>query len=75
MIIKNISLGEKVTIDPTASVNNVDIGEGVKIAKNCSIYGAPENILEIGANSYVGMNTILNGFVKKLNLLLMKTEI
>jgi len=62
----NIRLGAEVEIDPSTSINNVQIGDKVKIAKRCSIFGGPENQLEIGANSYVGMNTILNGFAAKL---------
>lgn len=62
----NIDLGRDVQIDPSSSINNVKIGDGVKIAKRCSIYGGPENQLEIGAHSYVGMNSILNGFAASL---------
>lgn len=62
----NISLGVDVDIDPSSSVNNVSIGDKVKIAKRCSIYGGPDNQLVLGANSYVGMNTILNGFMAEL---------
>ena len=58
----NITLGENVEIDPSTSFNNVIIGSNVKIAKRCSLFGSPENILHIGENSYVGMNTIINGF-------------
>jgi len=56
----NIILGSDVEIDPSSSINNVKIGDKVKIAKRCSIYGGPANPLELGANTYVGMNTILN---------------
>ena len=66
MKISNISLGENVNIDPSTSINNVQIGNEVKIAKFCSIFGAKTNLLEIGDQSYVGMFTILNGFKKKL---------
>jgi acetyltransferase-like isoleucine patch superfamily enzyme len=62
----NIVLGNEIEIDPSTSINNVNIGNNVKIAKRCSIYGGPDNILEIGENSYIGMNTILNGFSAKL---------
>lgn len=62
----NISLGRDVEIDVSSSVNNVVIGNQVKIAKRCSIYGSPDCILEIGSGSYVGMNSILNGFADKL---------
>lgn len=64
----NINLGNGVEIDPSSSVNNVIISDNVKIAKRCSIYGSPENLLEIGENSYVGMNCILNGFAAKLKI-------
>jgi len=62
----NIILGSDVEIDPSSSINNVKIGDKVKIAKLCSIYGGPANPLELGANTYVGINTILNGFAAKL---------
>jgi acetyltransferase-like isoleucine patch superfamily enzyme len=62
----NINLGKEVEIDPSSSINNVTIGDNVKIAKRCSVYGSPHNILEIGHGSYVGMNSILNGFEAKL---------
>ncbi len=64
----NISLGRDVEIDPSTSINNVVIGDKVRIAKRCSIYGSPENPLELGPNSYVGMNSVLNGFSAKLTI-------
>jgi acetyltransferase-like isoleucine patch superfamily enzyme len=62
----NINLGKDVEIDPSTSINNVIIGDRVKIAKRCSIYGGANNFLEIGADSYIGMNAIINGFMAKL---------
>jgi acetyltransferase-like isoleucine patch superfamily enzyme len=62
----NIILGTNVEIDPSTSFNNVTIGNNVKIAKRCSIFGSAENILEIQENSYLGMNTIINGFAAKV---------
>ncbi|HWW41762.1 acyltransferase [Pedobacter sp.] len=62
----NIILGEEVFVDPSTSLNNVTIENGVKIAKRCSIFGSAENPLVIGEGSYVGMNTILNGYRAKL---------
>jgi galactoside O-acetyltransferase len=64
----NINLGRDVEIDPSSSINNVIIGDQVRIAKRCSIYGSVENILEIGSGTYVGMNSILNGFAAKLTI-------
>jgi acetyltransferase-like isoleucine patch superfamily enzyme len=62
----NINLGKDVEIDPSASINNVVIGDQVKIAKRCSIYGGPEKLLEIGTGSYIGMNSVLNGYAARL---------
>lgn len=62
MKFENISLGSNVEIDPSTSFNNVIIGDGVKIAKRCSIYGGPAFPLEIHDSAYIGMNTIINGF-------------
>ena len=66
MITSNIQLGENVSIDPATSVNNVTIGNHVKIAKYCSIYGSTDYPLEIGDHSYVGMLSIINGFAAKV---------
>ena len=68
MIYGNIYLGSDVNIDPTTSINQVKIGNGTKIAKRCSIYGSAEHPLEIGENSYIGMNTILNGYTASLKI-------
>lgn len=68
MKISNITLGKDVEVDTSSSINNVKIGNNVKIAKRCSVYGSMENILEIGDNSYIGMNTLLNGFSAKLTI-------
>lgn len=62
MITSNIILGQNVTIDASSSINNVKIGDNVKISLRCNIYGSSEGLLEIGDNSYIGMNTILNGY-------------
>ena len=62
----NINLGENVIIDTSSTFNNVKIGDNVKISKNCSVYGSCEFNLEIGNDSYVGMNSTLNGFKNKL---------
>lgn len=64
----NIRLGENVEIDPSTSFNNVTIGDNVRIAKRCSIYGSASHPLEIGHDSYVGMNTILNGFAAPVSI-------
>jgi len=64
----NINLGDNVEIDPSTTINNVTIGANVKIAKRCSLYGSPGNQLEIGSDTYIGMNTIVNGFAAKVRI-------
>jgi galactoside O-acetyltransferase len=64
----NINLGKDVEIDPSSSVNNVTIGDNVRIAKRCSVFGSPDNLLEIGSDTYIGMNSLLNGFADKLTI-------
>ncbi len=66
MKLANINLGSNVEVDPTSSLNNIKIGDQVKIAKNCTLFGNPNHLLEIGVNSYVGMNAIIEGFNGKI---------
>ena len=66
MIYSNITLGNNVQVDPSSSVNNVWIGDDVKIAKRVSAFGSEKNPLVIGEGTYVGMNTILNGYSAQL---------
>lgn len=68
MIFANIQLGKNVEIDVTTSINNVIIQDHTRIGKRCSIFGSIENPLEIGTNSYIGMNSILNGYSAKLKI-------
>lgn len=66
MELSNIILGTNVVVHPTSSINNIKLLDGVKIAKQCSLFGSKDNILEIGENTYVGMHTIINGFKDKI---------
>ncbi|MBP4050849.1 acyltransferase [Chromobacterium violaceum] len=68
MNISNIYLGKNVFVHQSSAINNVDIGDGVKIAKRCSIFGSENNILKIGSASYIGMNAILNGYAAQLEI-------
>lgn len=62
MILSNIKIGVGCDVDDSSSINNVEIGNGVKIAKRCSVFGSSKHILKIGAETYIGMNTTINGF-------------
>lgn len=66
MIYSNIVLGEDVQIDSSSSVNNVNIGNKVKIAKRVSAFGSKIKPLIIGEGTYIGMNSILNGYSEQL---------
>ncbi len=62
----NITLGSDIEIDPSTNFNNVIFKDRVRIASGCNIYGGPGNQLELGADSYVGMKSVLNGYAAKL---------
>ncbi len=64
----NITLGQNVEVDTTTTINNVAIANDVKIAKRCSIFGGPNNILQIGQCTYIGMNSIVNGFAAQVTI-------
>jgi len=64
----DIKRGEKVTIDSSSSVNNVTLGNNVKIAKLCSVFGSFENPIKIGDNSYIGMMSIINGYNAQITI-------
>jgi len=66
MITSNIYLGNEVNIDPTSSINNVRIGDRVRISKYCSIFGSAEHFVEIGNDSTVAMFSLINGFAGKV---------
>lgn len=68
MIYSNINLGVGVEIDPSSSINNIKIGNNVKIAKRVSAFGSKEHPLEIGEGSRIAMNAILNGYGAKLTI-------
>lgn len=68
MVLSNINLGKNCNIDDTSSINNVTIGDNVKIAKRCSVFGSPSNILEIGSDTYIGMNTCIIGYAEKIKI-------
>lgn len=68
MRIENIHITGAAQIETDVSINNVRIGNGVKIARRCSIYGSPDSILQIGEHSYIGMNCIINGWAAQISI-------
>lgn len=68
MKINNITLKGVAFIDDSSSINNVILGDGVKIAKRCSIFGSEKSILEIGDDTYIGMNSCINGFMANIKI-------
>lgn len=61
---KKVFIGSEVSIHKSSqeSLNYVHIGNYVKIAKRCSIYGSSQYIVDIGDHVYIGMGSILNGY-------------
>lgn len=68
MIVQNIQLGNNCDVDPSSSINNIILGDNVKIAKRCSVFGGPDNPLNIGDNTYIGMNTSIIGWSRKITI-------
>lgn len=68
MIVANITLGNNCEVDPSSSINNIIIGDNVKISKRCSVFGNPENPLYIGDNTYIGMNTAIVGYARSIRI-------
>lgn len=68
MKFSNIILGEDVDIDTSSNVNYIAIGDRVRIAKRCSVFGGPDNQLVIGNDVYIGMNTTIVGFWAKITI-------
>jgi acetyltransferase-like isoleucine patch superfamily enzyme len=68
MEISNINLGVGVNVDPTTSINNVILGDMVKISKYCSVFGSKNAPIRIGRMSYVGMQTIINGYSSQVTI-------
>ncbi len=62
MYLQNLTFGHNVWVDPTASLNNVRIGDDVIIGMMCTIFGSENNPLTIGDHSRIGTYTILNGY-------------
>lgn len=65
---ENIKLEGSAEIAEGTTINNVVLADGVKIAKRCSIYGSKRCVLRIGENSYIGMNTLINGYSASVSI-------
>jgi acetyltransferase-like isoleucine patch superfamily enzyme len=68
MITSNIHLGKDISIEKDASINNIQIGDGTKIAGGVKLFGAPDHLLEVGKGCYFGLNTIVEGFNAKVTI-------
>ncbi len=66
MITGNINLGKGVKIDTSSNVNNVLIGDNVKIASEVKLFGSEQYQLELGENSYIGPYCFIEGFNAKV---------
>ena len=61
MILANTTFGCNVEVHDSSTVNNIELGDHVKVAKRCSIFGSAAHLLTIGAHSYIGPNTTIQG--------------
>ena len=62
MKVQNISIKGTLDIDDSSSVNNCDLGDGIKISKRSVVYGSKEHPVRIGNNVSIASNvTIITG--------------
>lgn len=64
----NIILGQDVDIDTSSNVNYITIGDRVRIAKRCSVFGSAEHQLFIGDDVYIGMSVQIVGYWEKIKI-------
>lgn len=68
MILANITFGCNVEVHDSSTVNNIILGDHVKVAKRCSIFGSSAHLLTIGAYSYIGPNTTIQGHAAPITI-------
>ena len=68
MILSNISLGQGVIVDESSSINNVRLGDHVKIGKRCSVFGSANHLMQIGAYTYIGPNSFVQDYAALLTV-------
>ncbi|AYA37196.1 acyltransferase [Hymenobacter oligotrophus] len=68
MLTENINLGAGVVVDPSSSINNIKIGNNVKIAKGCSVFGSAEFILHVGESTYIGPHSFIQGYAAAIEI-------
>lgn len=66
MIISNIQLGKNVNMELDAHINNIKIGDNVRIQSKVKMFGSEEFQLEIGSHCIVMLNCFIEGFNAKL---------
>ena len=57
----NIKHGKNTNIHPSTTFNHVELGDNLKIAKDCIIHGSEEHTVKIGSNSILAMCTVIDG--------------
>ena len=61
MSVIKLTVGENVNIHSSTSYNYVQLGDNLKIAKECIIFGSEEHTVSIGSGSILAMCTIIDG--------------
>lgn len=61
MILSNLSFGENVSIHPSTSVNNVQFGNNIKVAKGCTIHGGEQHVVKVGSGAILAMYLTVEG--------------
>ncbi|MCL2072477.1 MAG: acyltransferase [Marinilabiliaceae bacterium] len=56
----NLKIGQNVIIHPSTEYNNVEFGDNIKIAKECTVIGSENHKVKIGSGSIVCMYSIID---------------
>jgi acetyltransferase-like isoleucine patch superfamily enzyme len=57
----NIKFGKDVVVHPSTTFNDVEFGDNIKIAKECTITGSNDHVVKIGSGTIFGMYVIVDG--------------
>lgn len=68
MIHANILCGAHVEVDESSSLNNVQLGDGVRIGRRSTLFGSPRHVLSVGSGTRIGQHTIINGYAAQMTI-------
>ena len=56
----NIKIGENVSIHPSTEYNNIELGDNIKIGKECTVIGSENHKVKLGSGTILGMYVLID---------------